>query len=324
MLTKIKQYIKTHIDPQLQKTLLTGKPNILVGLSGGPDSVFLLHFLHSLQKEELITLSAAHLNHGWRKEANNDEDFCKKLCDQMNIPLLTKHAQDLSIKIPYNGSKEEVGRKLRRHFFSLAKIFFNADYVSLAHHQQDQQETFFIRLIRGCSLQGLTAIKPVQGFYVRPLLQTNKEEIVKYLREHNILYQTDETNLSDDFLRNRIRNHVIPALKKTDERFDKTFKTSLKLLDEENNFIHQITLNAYKQVFDNHKGDVKLFATLDPVLQKRILMQWLVHKNVSFVPSRGFLEEMIKFITSPSGGTHHIHQNWSIKKKQSLFWITKN
>jgi tRNA(Ile)-lysidine synthase len=327
MFNKVQNYIKAHVDIE------TETPHILLGLSGGPDSVFLLYFLKKLRDKNLVKLSAAHLNHGWRKEADSEEEFCKNLCEKLGIKLYAQKAQNLDLKtkpngFKPNGSKEELGRLLRRHFFEQIKKNNGIDYIALAHHQQDQQETFFIRLIRGCSLSGLTSIKPVQSNYIRPLLTTSKSEILKFLDENKICYVCDQSNQSQDFLRNRIRKHVLPALRAVDPRFDQKFESSLEALEQENILLQDITNQAYKSVFEQNSGlnppvvgNKKKFMGLPSVLQKRIIIDWLCNENVQFRPSTGFLDEIIRFLASERGGTHNLHDGWHIKKKQDSFWI---
>ena len=332
MFDKIKLYIKTHIDPHLEKPLYAeSKPHILLGLSGGPDSMFLLYFLRELLDANLIDLTALHLNHGWRPSADAEEAFCKRTCKQLGVRCLTGHVKNLVLDRKANGSKEELGRLYRRHFFEKIKSELGADHVALAHHEQDQQETFFIRLIRGCSLSGLIAMKPVQSFYIRPLLRTSKVDILAYLdglRESgdgSANYVIDESNVSEDFLRNRIRKHVLPALLHVDARFSQKFQSSLDALGQENNLLEKVTQEAFDRIFSDdgnaYKADKAAFAELDPSLQKRVVITWLCAEGVSFRPSVGFLEEIISFIVSERGGTHRVHHDWFIKKQKKLFWI---
>lgn len=343
MLKKIDKYINTHINPQLKKKIgmipttvgVEEIPHIIVGFSGGPDSMFLLHYLKNLEEKFFLRLSAAHLNHGWRKESDEDEVFCKNICKKLKIPIFTGHAEQIKKrflehkKLP-SGSKEELGRLLRRHFLQKVKKECGADYIALAHHQQDQQETFFIRLIRGCSLSGLTSIKPVQDNFVRPLLKTSKEEIVSFLEKNKIEYLIDATNESEDFLRNRIRKFVIPALKKTDPRFDKKFETSLESLEQEHNLLQSITQEAFNKSFtkgekisDTYVSNRHKFCDFDLALQKRLLIRWLCLEKVPFSPSTRFLKEIINFLVSNRGGSHQMNQTWLIKKQQQNFWIEK-
>src|SRR5438132_9177816 len=156
MFEKIKNFIVQH-------HLIKSGNKIVIGLSGGPDSVFLLYFLASLQQKYNLSLIAAHLNHEWRKEADQEQQDCATLAQNLNIPFVTAKRSELSVPFKQNGSQEEYGRKMRRHFFEKVLHEHNADAIALAHHLQDQEETFFIRLIRGSSLTGLTAMKPKHG-----------------------------------------------------------------------------------------------------------------------------------------------------------------
>lgn len=313
--------IKTDI-----KHILTKKPKILLGLSGGPDSVFLFHFLKKLHKENKIELIAAHLDHGWRKESANDANFCANLCNEYETPLFTAHANNLVSDFKFNGSKEELGRKLRRTFLENTAKEQNADFIALAHHLQDQQETFFWRIIRGSTLSGLTCMKQLDNQYLRPLLNISKTEILNYLDQNKIEYLIDKTNTSDNYLRNRIRKYVLPAMQKCDERFDQKFESSLKHLQEEETFLKRITQQIFEQVFKQNKtlgfvGNLKTFQELDIVLQKRTIMFWLITENICFSPSESYLNEILRFLSTENGGNHQLGQSWRLCKKKKHFWI---
>src|SRR5260221_9609791 len=137
---------------------------------------------------------------------------------------------------------------MRRYFFEKVLQEHNADCIALAHHAQDQEETFFIRLIRGSSLTGLTAIKAKHGHYIRPLLETNKSDILAWLHENNIPYATDTTNDSSDYLRNRIRMNVLPALRTCDDRFATNFLSTLNRLQSTEQFLEQLTLKTFEDI----------------------------------------------------------------------------
>jgi tRNA(Ile)-lysidine synthase len=305
--------------------IITNKPTILLGLSGGPDSIFLFHFLKQLHTENKIELFCAHLDHGWRKTAIQDAQFCKQLCHTHNITCIITHANELPVNFKFNGSKEELGRKLRRYFFEKMAQKYNANYIALAHHQQDQQETFFFRIIRGTSLNGLSCMKLVDNKYLRPLLYISKEEILRYLKINNITYLTDHTNQSDDFLRNRIRKYVIPAIQKCDSRFNKKLESSINNLQQENVFLQTLTNQLFDTIFikkNNHfVGNVTNFLQLDLVMQKRLLITWLIKEKISFKASHGYLNELLKFLKSKQGGSHKIGSLSVLYKKQKQFWL---
>ena len=366
---KIEQYIIKH-------NLINQNDSIIIGLSGGPDSVFLLHMLVALQKKYNLTLIAAHLNHEWRTQADDEEKMCKILATQLNIPFVSAKLSSLISHKKYNGSQEEFARHMRRQFLEKVAHEYNAQRIALGHHAQDQQETFFIRLIRGSSLSGLIGMQPKSGLYIRPLLETHKSDILTWLAENNISYATDLSNESPDYLRNRIRLNVLPALQQCDDRWNDNFLATLKRLDRDNNFLEQLaartlqeitcTAQASKAIFydlncarpepvegfpraledilqqvqdergnksgqlndipytyDAYALDAKLFATTPAPLQQRIIMQWLIKNNVPFPATQAFLDEIIRFISNPSGGTHAIHSDWSLVKKQRKVFIKR-
>lgn len=131
-----------------QHDLITPNRTIIVGLSGGPDSVCLLSLLKKLASSYEITVIAAHLDHGWRTQSGQDAAFCKEFAESLGVTYIQAHASEIKLTKPYNGSKEEQGRMLRRQFFETVAADTNAHAIALAHHQDDQQETFFLRMIR--------------------------------------------------------------------------------------------------------------------------------------------------------------------------------
>lgn len=305
--------------------LITPNATIVVGLSGGPDSVFLLHYLCQRRAELNLTLIAAHLDHGWRADSYKDIEFCLEMTKQLNVQLICQKLSDLGLKLKFNGSQEEIGRKARRHFFSTVQKEHHANFIALAHHAQDQQETFFIRLMRGASLSGLVAMKPKDGVYIRPLLQTNKQDLLDYLHANDIPYLIDPTNSSDAYLRNRIRAHVVPALQQADARFDQNFATTLQRLHETEEFLQELTKktfidSAHMQEDIWHVDTNKLIA-LHPVMLYRILLHWLCLQGVPFTPTQSFFDEIIRFCSGPASKEHLIHPAWKIIKKKHLAHI---
>ncbi|MFH1461586.1 MAG: tRNA lysidine(34) synthetase TilS [bacterium] len=309
------------------KDIFSTNPKIILGLSGGPDSIFLYEFLKELHKKNKIKLICAHFDHEWRRESAKDSEFCKKLCMKDNIEFIQGRSSELNLSIKFNGSKEEIGRIMRHTFLKKILINKNANYIALAHHLKDQQETFIWRIIRGTTLSGLTCMKEIDAPYIRPLLNMDKKEILDYLDNNNIDYLTDHTNESDDYLRNRIRKYVIPAIEKCDDRFNKKFATTLNLLQEEEEFLKNITLTNFNNIFKlsskNNKfiGDLKGFKSLDKILQKRILILLFCKKNLKFNLSNNYLNEILRFIKNTNGGSHQISTNFKIIKKQNNFWV---
>lgn len=319
------QLLELHFN---QQALAIQQPFIIIGLSGGPDSVFLLYLLNQLAQQNLIRLAAAHLDHGWREKSAHDVQWCKELCEKLAIPFYHEHAKNLTLAIKPSGSQEALGRQLRRKFFDQLSETLGAHLIALGHHADDQQETFFLRLIRGTSLNGLRCMDTFSENYFRPLLDISKSFILEYLSTHEIAYLTDFTNKSTNYLRNRIRHQVIPALQKCDARFDKKLASTIQHLRDEDDFLQELTRQAFEKLFikdektNIFKGNLKEFQTLHPVLQKRVLIYWLVQSKAHFTPQHNFLLELLKFLNSPRGGSHRVHDTWSIVKQAKLFWIT--
>lgn len=306
--------------------LIENKPSILLGLSGGPDSIFLLHYLNYLRKKGNINrLIAAHLDHQWRENSASDVLFCKTACENLGIEFVSAQISQLEFPQQPQGSKEEIGRYARRFFMQKIRQQENLDLIAVAHHLQDQEETFFIRLLRGTSLTGLISMRPKHNTFIRPLLETSKSDILAYLDEHSIPYLTDPTNVHFDYLRNRIRATVLPAMLAADERFDHNFLITLNRLRSTEEFLEELTQKYFESISirQDHMvmlDVIKLFA-MHPVMQYRILMQWLISAQVPFAPSQAFLNELLRFLNQEGSKEHALHEHWKIIKKKNIAYI---
>lgn len=305
--------------------LIKPHDKIVVGLSGGPDSIFLLTILDQLKSDLNLTLIAAHLDHMWRPNSQDDMQFCKSIAKKHKITFVTKKAQEIELKRKPE-SQEELGRLLRRQFFEQVLREYNADSIVLGHHQDDQEETFFIRLLRGASLTGLAGMRPQNGHYIRPLLSITKAEILDYLSHHKIEYMTDYTNELDLYLRNKIRKYVLPALKKVDPRFDKNLIKAIQHIQSTDQFLDQLAQNAFQEISISKNSilylDKEKFLTLDPFLYPRIIILWLTQARVPFVPSDKFFNEIVRFIKQKKSQKHQLYPTWAIHKTGNLLQIT--
>ncbi|MBR1797332.1 MAG: tRNA lysidine(34) synthetase TilS [Clostridiales bacterium] len=203
------------------KRLLDGVSYIVAGLSGGPDSVALVCVLDELRKEvvEFPEIYAVHVNHGLRNTAGADEDLSAKLCDRMGIPFKV-YRFDVSKEASAMGrGLEETGRILRYKAFRdyameisrLEGVDIKEGRTATAHHRGDLSETFMMNLFRGSGLDGLTAMASGNDI-IRPLLSVSKSQIIDYLNGRGIAYATDETNLQNDYTRNKWRNEILPLI----------------------------------------------------------------------------------------------------------------
>lgn len=310
-----------------QGNLISEHDKIIVGLSGGPDSVCLFFLLCQLKKQLNVDLIAAHLDHGWRSTSSQDVLFCKQLAEQYNVPFISKHASEITIKKKlYGSSKEELGRTLRRQFFSDLLKTEKANAIAVAHHWDDQIETFFIRLIRGSTIAGLSCMQAKQDNYIRPLINFKKEEILAFLHTNNLNYLIDETNESDMFLRNKIRKYLVPAARETDPRFDSNLKKAINNIQDTNQFIARLVDKNFQEITDKTSDGYILnadkFFDIDTHLHKNLIIIWLCKHNVPFPISNAFLNEIIKFFKQPRSGIHKIHEQWSIIKEKNFLKIS--
>ena len=191
--------------------LLPGGGTVLCALSGGRDSMAMLHILSRLA-EEGFRVAAAHFNHRLRSAADRDEAFVRDWCRERDIPL-TCGAGDVRTFAAREGlGIEDAARKLRYAFLETVARDMGADRIATAHHREDNAETVLLHLLRGTGLQGLGGIAPVRGKIVRPLLETSRAEIDEYVQRNSIPYVEDESNQDTHFTRNRLRLEVLPRL----------------------------------------------------------------------------------------------------------------
>ena len=197
-----------------QQINLNGE-KVIIGLSGGMDSVCLFHILKDLG----VSLEAVHVNHQIRgEEAKRDEQFVKDLCARYNIPFHGYRYDVPKISREKHLSEEEAGRMVRKEVFARVMKERGAGYVALAHHGNDRAETFLFHLSRGTGVKGLGSMKPVQGTIIRPLLWAERKEIEQYVQEKGYEFVEDATNSQTEYTRNKIRHEIIPALEEINPR----------------------------------------------------------------------------------------------------------
>lgn len=206
MYQKVSAYIKEH-------QMLNEQDRVIVGVSGGADSICLLFMLIEMQKKMKFSIVAVHINHGLRGEAAlRDEEYVQKVCAEQDVELVIFHEDIREFAKTQGYTEEEAGRELRRKRFQQVLEERKGTKIALAHHKNDNVETFLWNLCRGTGLKGMRGILPVSGVWIRPLLCLSRKEIETYLEQMGISYCTDATNQEDVYTRNRIRNQVIPYL----------------------------------------------------------------------------------------------------------------
>ncbi|MCX5700223.1 MAG: tRNA lysidine(34) synthetase TilS [Candidatus Omnitrophica bacterium] len=245
---------------------------ILVGVSGGADSVCLLYLLKSLSKEFNLKLAIAHLDHMLRKDSALDAEFVRKLGLKLSIPVTIGK---IDIKnLGAKGSTEEIARDARLKFLFETAKKIKADKIALAHNLDDQAETLLMRLIRGSGLFGLSGILPmkiIQGNkIIRPLIEVPRTEIDKYLKIRKIKSRLDKTNLEDIYLRNRLRNKLLPMLKK---EYNPQITQALSNLAQSSSLDYDFLSRYSAKLIKEKFGSINLvkFRRLHPAIQRMIL-----------------------------------------------------
>ena len=246
----------------------------MAGISGGADSVCLFFALLELQKEMDFTFYAVHINHGYRGEASDrDERFVRDLCEKYGVPLQVFSVDLESTAKKRKQSLEEAGREIRRELFEKEMQSRNACKIALAHHENDNAETFLWNLCRGCGLHGLGGIRPVNGVYIRPLLGMTRGEIETFLQKRQQPYCTDATNLETDYTRNKLRHLVLPVLEEQINRQTiRHMNTTMEELRELDDYVEMQVEAAYQACVEKEQDAICLIRK-EPLLQYPELLQ---------------------------------------------------
>ena len=241
---------------------------VIIAFSGGCDSIFLLEMFLKIKEEYSLKIELAYLNHNLRTDSKEEEHFVKKIAKEKALFL---HKKSLNISVIAKDKRksiEEIAREERYNFFE--EISKNVEKVALAHHIDDNIETFLFRLIRGTSLKGLKSIPSLREKFIRPLLKHfYKEEILNYLEENKIEYFKDYTNSLNIYTRNKIRNELIPLL----EQYNPKIKRNLRDLIEEANSFPEEYFNLNDQLNINSLTSL-------PIYNQKIILSNFLRKYV--------------------------------------------
>jgi len=266
--------------------------SMTVALSGGMDSVVLLNLLHSLQKKHRFTLNAMHVHHGLSKHADKWVRFCEKLCTKLSIPLDVRY-----VKLPQKKSLGIEGEARRLRYEKLLQS--KSDLIVLAHHEDDQAETFLLQLIRGAGVKGLSSMAhfdDVRNLW-RPLLNTSRSDIESYAKQHKLKWIEDESNQNIDFDRNFIRSKVFPILKNRFNHIIKVISRSSSHLAEAQHLLDDLAKidlkNHLKSNKYKHIIQVKSLNKLSLTRAKNVLRYWL-EMNDQLMPSKDLLDELLR------------------------------
>lgn len=279
ILRKVTESIKRH-------RLLSNGEAVLVAVSGGPDSVALLHILNGLREELGFHLEVAHLHHGIRgEEAKEDARFVAAMAERLGIHFHLKKVNLPQLRLAAGkGNLEQLARGERHRFFIEVARERNINKVATAHTLDDQAETVLMWVLRGCGMTGLggmSPIRPMEGtnddvLLIRPLLGVSKDEVLEFLRDRRIDYRVDRTNQDTKLLRNWIRQRWLPQLKeRVDAQLPSRLAQEAELIRDEDAFLESLARRELERIRGPRGMDRGLFLQLNRAMQRRVLRLWI-------------------------------------------------
>ncbi len=312
MIEKVRSYIEQH-------HMILEQDKIVIGVSGGADSVCLLFMLMEIGKLYPFSLYVVHVNHGLRgADAVRDALFVQNICEKQGLPFYL-YEEDVSAYAGEHGlTLEEAGRIIRYRAFEEVREKVGAARIAVAHHKDDQAETVLFRLFRGSGIKGLGGILPVRDAIIRPLLCVDRKEIEQYLEEHRLAYCTDITNASSHYTRNIIRNSLLPMIEEEiQERAASHIAETAELMQEAEQYIYGQASQKFAEiasldVFDDWRIKAEDLSLCQPIIRQyiiriameRLAREWKDIGNRHVKDVLGLLErEVGKTVMLPQGLT---------------------
>lgn len=283
------------IDTIKKYNLIEHGDSLVIGVSGGPDSICLLHVLNELKNEIGFNIYVAHVNHMIRNEADEETKYVENICEKLKIKCFVKRIDVLKIANNSKRGTEETGRQIRYEFFNEILEKTNSNKIATAHNNNDKIETIIMNILRGSGLSGLKGIEPIRdNKYIRPLINVSREEIEEYCKINKLEPKIDKSNKDNIYTRNKVRNIVIPYIKKEfNPNILKTLNRLSEVATEENEYINKITKETFNkinvgvsssrpQIQENPTShiphptsialDLKQFNNLELVIKRRLIL----------------------------------------------------
>ena len=260
--------------------LIESNDTIVLGVSGGTDSISMLNILNEIKNEYKFEIYVAHINHMIREEAEDDEKYVQLYCEKNNIECFVKRIDVQQIANTNKIGTEEAGRKIRYEFFEEVMQKVGANKIAIAHNKNDKIETIIMNLLRGSGLSGLKGIEAVRdNKYIRPLIECERQEIEEYCEQQQLNPRIDQTNFENDYTRNKIRNIVIPYIKSEfNPNIIKTMERLSQVATDESNYIEiQANKIYHKLLIEKTENQIilklKEFNEQDKVIKSRVILQ---------------------------------------------------
>lgn len=303
-----------------QEQLVQAGQSVAVALSGGRDSVCLLHILKELAPRLPFRLSAVHIHHGLRTEADADEAFCRQLCQSWQIPLQV-YRVDVPSRVRETGETvEEAARVLRYEAFETLIREQGAERIALAHHQQDQAETVLLHLLRGSALTGLCGMQPRRLPYIRPLLEVPRAEIEAYISRHGLSYVEDASNQDTAYRRNHIRRQLLPLLQQEyNPEIVRTLAQMAAQLQEEEAYLESLVPEVPADGLS-----VEWLHRYPINLQKRILRRWLKEKGLRQDVQQIHVQKLLDLAKGQTGRSLSLPKGLTVEKTYDILNIHRS
>ena len=262
----------------VQNELILPGDRVIIGLSGGADSMCLAHALCLLSKKIGFDIAAAHMNHNIRgAEAKSDAEAAKELSEKLCIEFYYHSVDVIGYSRQCSVSSELAGRELRYGFFGKLQKENGFNKIATAHNKNDNAETLMMNFIRGSSVSGLCGIPVKRGSIIRPLIEVTRQEVEEYCHENKLPYVTDSTNLKDIYTRNRVRLKLIPELQNEfNPNFVNTVTANARIISEENEYIDTEARKAYELIKENLS--VTVFNEFHNAIKRRVIIMMLADK----------------------------------------------
>lgn len=267
------------IDTIKKYNLIKENDSIVIGVSGGPDSICLLHILNEIKNELNFKIYVAHINHMIRKEADSETEYVKEFCKNLGIECYIKRIDVVEIANNLKRGTEETGRQIRYEFFNEILEKTNSNKIATAHNNNDKVETILMNILRGSGTSGLKGIEAIRdNMYIRPLINTSREEIEEYCEINKLEPKIDESNNENIYTRNKIRNIVIPYIKQEfNPNIIKTINRLSEVANEENEYLNKVTENEFNELLlekanNSYVLNLKAFNKLELVIKRRVIL----------------------------------------------------
>jgi len=259
--------------------LIKAEDKIVLGVSGGPDSMAMLHILNEIKEEYKFEIYVAHINHMIREEADADEKYVQEYCKKNDIQFFCKRIDIQQVAYTQKIGTEEAGRNIRYEFFEEVLNNVGANKIAIAHNKNDKIETIIMNLLRGSAVSGLKGIEPIrENKFIRPLIECERYEIEQYCEQQKLNPRIDKTNFENDYTRNKIRNMVIPYIKNEfNPNIIETMDRLSQVATEESFYIESQTKKIYqKLLIEKNKNQIILrlkdFNEQEKVIKSRIIL----------------------------------------------------